>query len=56
LAKTVNFIYELVHVIQDLYENGTEPKLGVLDVAHHSKEARGSVEKVLRKLIQPPNE
>jgi hypothetical protein len=51
LRAIVNDLYDFVTVIEDLYLNGAEPKLRQFDVAEHSKQARSTVEKLLRKLV-----
>jgi AbiU2 len=50
IGKTLNFLQELVAVVQDLYSNGNEPKLGERDLSDSGKRIRTGVEKVLRKL------
>lgn len=51
LREIVDFIYNLVHVIDDLYVNGREPVLGKVNVDYAAQHARKSVEDLLRKLV-----
>ncbi len=51
LGETIDFLQDLVHVIQDLYINGRKPVLGNCDLGQDKAAARGSVERVLRKPV-----
>ena len=50
IGETINFLRELVAVIQNLYRNGDEPKLGGRNLSDRGKRIRTGVEMVLRKL------
>jgi hypothetical protein len=51
LGETIDFLKDLVHVIQDLFNDGREPVLSRNDLTHAKQIARQSVGKVLRKLV-----
>jgi len=54
LGIKVAELLDIVTVIRNLYVNGDEPKLGVLDFSNRAAKAREDLAKVMRKLT-PPN-
>jgi hypothetical protein len=51
LGKIVDFSKDLLHCLRNLFDNGYEPILGRLDLTGARKEARKSLQSVLRKVV-----
>ncbi len=50
LAKTLDFLHELVDAIACLYLNGMKPELGSRSFEHYNDKIRASVRMVVRKV------